>query len=48
MMNLMRPADIQFLPDGTGVVVTIDGDVWLARGLDELEDEKDRDDRRNS
>ena len=29
----VRPADIQFLPDGTGVVVTIDGDVWLARGL---------------
>ena len=31
----VRPADIQFLPDGTGVVVTIDGDVWLARGLDD-------------
>lgn len=29
----VRPADIQFLPDGTGVVVTLDGDVWLARGL---------------
>ena len=28
-----RPADIQFLPDGTGVLVTIDGDIWLARGL---------------
>ncbi|MEI8088044.1 MAG: DUF6797 domain-containing protein [Opitutaceae bacterium] len=31
----VRPADIQFLPDGTGVVVTIDGDVWLARGLND-------------
>ena len=31
--RLVRPADIQFLPDGTGVVVTLDGDVWLARGL---------------
>ena len=30
----VRPADIQFLPDGTGVLVTVDGDVWLARGLD--------------
>jgi glucose/arabinose dehydrogenase/mono/diheme cytochrome c family protein len=29
----VRPADIQFLPDGTGVLVTLDGDVWLARGL---------------
>ncbi len=29
----VRPADIQFFSDGTGVVVTIDGDVWLARGL---------------
>jgi glucose/arabinose dehydrogenase/mono/diheme cytochrome c family protein len=29
----VRPADIQFLPDGTGVVVALDGDVWLARGL---------------
>ncbi len=32
----VRPADIQFLADGTGVMVTIDGDVWLARGLHEL------------
>ena len=31
----VRPCDIQFLPDGTGVLVTIDGDVWLARGLGE-------------
>ena len=31
----VRPSDIQFLPDGTGVLVTIDGDVWLARGLHE-------------
>jgi cytochrome c551/c552 len=30
----VRPADIQFLKDGTGVSVTLDGDVWLARGLD--------------
>ena len=29
----VRPADIQFLPDGTAAVVTLDGDVWLARGL---------------
>jgi len=29
----IRPCDIQFLPDGTGVLVTIDGDVWLLRGL---------------
>lgn len=30
----VRPGDIQFLKDGTGVLVTLDGDVWLARGLD--------------
>jgi glucose/arabinose dehydrogenase/cytochrome c2 len=29
----VRPGDIQFLADGTGVLVTLDGDVWLARGL---------------
>ena len=29
------PSDIQFLQDGTGVVVTLDGDVWLVRGLDD-------------
>jgi cytochrome c2/glucose/arabinose dehydrogenase len=29
----VRPGDIQFLKDGTGVIVTLDGDVWLARGL---------------
>ena len=28
-----RPGDIQFLSDGTGVVPTLDGDVWLVRGL---------------
>ena len=28
-----RPGDIQFLKDGTGVAVTLDGDVWLVRGL---------------
>ena len=31
----VRPSDIQFLPDGTGAVVTLDGDVWLVRGLHE-------------
>ena len=29
----VRPGDIQFLQDGTGVLVTIDGDVWKVRGL---------------
>ena len=29
----VRGSDIQFLPDGTGVLFTLDGDVWLARGL---------------
>jgi mono/diheme cytochrome c family protein len=29
----VRPGDIQFLKDGTGVIVTLDGDVWLARSL---------------
>jgi len=28
-----RAGDIQFRKDGTGVLVTLDGDVWLARGL---------------
>ena len=31
----VRPGDIQFLSDGTGVLVTLDGDVWLVRGLHE-------------
>ena len=31
----VRPGDIQFLADGTGVLVTVDGDVWLVRGLAE-------------
>ena len=31
----VRPGDIQFLEDGTGVSVTLDGDVWLVRGLHE-------------
>jgi hypothetical protein len=31
----VRPSDIQFLDDGTGVLVTLDGDVWLVRGLHE-------------
>lgn len=30
----VRPSDVQFLSDGTGVCVTVDGDVWLARGLE--------------
>ena len=29
----VRPGDIQFLRDGTGAVITLDGDVWLVRGL---------------
>ncbi len=29
----VRPGDVQFLKDGTGVAVTLDGDVWLVRGL---------------
>lgn len=29
----VRIGDIQFLPDGTGVGVTLDGDVWLLRGM---------------
>jgi glucose/arabinose dehydrogenase/cytochrome c2 len=29
----VRPGDIQFLKDGTGALVTLDGDVWLVRGL---------------
>jgi mono/diheme cytochrome c family protein len=31
----VRAGDIQFRKDGTAVVVTLDGDVWLARGLKE-------------
>ena len=31
----VRPGDIQFLRDGTGVIVTLDGDVWMVRGLSE-------------
>ncbi len=31
----VRPGDVQFLKDGTGAVVTLDGDVWLVRGLHE-------------
>lgn len=29
----VRVGDIQFLKDGTGVTITLDGDVWLIRGL---------------
>lgn len=32
----VRLGDIQFLKDGTGVVVTVDGDVWLVRGLAQM------------
>lgn len=32
----VRLGDIQFLKDGTGVVITVDGDVWLVRGLNEM------------
>ncbi len=31
--RIVRPGDIQFLSDGTGVMVTVDGDVWRIRGL---------------
>ena len=29
----VRPGDIQFLRDGTGALVTLDGDVWIVRGV---------------
>ena len=29
----IRPGDIQFLRDGTGASVTLDGDVWIVSGL---------------
>ena len=31
----IRPSDVQFLSNGTGVVITLDGDVWLVHGLHE-------------
>jgi hypothetical protein len=31
----VRASDIQFLRDGTGVMITLDGDVWLVRGLND-------------
>jgi mono/diheme cytochrome c family protein len=31
----VRVSDIQFMKDGTGACVTLDGDVWLVRGLHE-------------
>lgn len=31
----IRPGDVQFFKDGTGVVVTLDGDVWFVRDLHE-------------
>lgn len=33
----VRMSDIQFLSDGTGMGVTIDGDVWTVRGLHEAD-----------
>jgi cytochrome c2/glucose/arabinose dehydrogenase len=30
----VRPGDVQFFTDGTAAVVTLDGDVWIARGLE--------------
>jgi cytochrome c2 len=33
----VRPGDIQFLTDGTAAMVTLDGDVWTARGLNGTE-----------
>lgn len=32
----VRMSDIQFMKDGTGAGVTLDGDVWIVRGLDDL------------
>lgn len=34
-MRGVRPGDIQFFKDGTGVTITLDGDVWLVRGLND-------------
>lgn len=31
----VRPGDVQFLKNGTGVLVTVDGDVWRVQGLHE-------------
>ena len=31
----VRPGDIQFLRDGTGLIVTLDGDVWKVHGFRE-------------
>ncbi|HUR59915.1 MAG TPA: DUF6797 domain-containing protein [Opitutaceae bacterium] len=31
----VRPGDIQFFKDGTAAIITLDGDVWLVRGLQE-------------
>ncbi|BCS31126.1 hypothetical protein TBR22_A03260 [Luteitalea sp. TBR-22] len=31
--RLVRVSDVQFLADGTAVCVTLDGDVWTARGV---------------
>ena len=30
----VRPGDVQFFRDGAAATVTLDGDVWIARGLD--------------
>jgi glucose/arabinose dehydrogenase/mono/diheme cytochrome c family protein len=31
----VRPGDVQFFKDGTAAVITLDGDVWLVRGLND-------------
>lgn len=31
----IRPGDIQFLADGTGIMITLDGDVWKVFGLNQ-------------
>jgi mono/diheme cytochrome c family protein len=33
----VRPADVQFFKDGRAATVTLDGDVWIARGLEQPE-----------
>ncbi|WP_414663003.1 DUF6797 domain-containing protein [Horticoccus sp. 23ND18S-11] len=34
----VRAGDIQFFKDGTGVTITLDGDVWIVRGLNDPAD----------
>jgi len=33
----VRPCDVQFFKNGDAVIVTFDGDVWLAKGLDQAQ-----------